>query len=502
MNFRRRVLIEIAAGPGEPFRGIEGLDVTFAARQSGTTGADDARVTVVGQSAQSLSVIRTPGAIVRVSASYGDAEPVPVCQGAVVPGSLRDEPQDDGLRRIEVQVGDGIDVRRLVVSVERSQPSTGEDVAREVARLAGIPVGVIRTGREVTYRGGYARVATVAQHLDDLAADLGCSWSVQDGRLSLWPADGQREVRDIAVSADTGLIGHPIAQDGAVVFLMQLIPGLRPGDVLTAQTREYRGRYIVREVQHVGGSRSENFETRATCTLEDAAPTSTDAEQAAPRVSEPRLTDALQATRRGAAADVETVLVAEVERYDAAQQTVDVRQVVAPRFESGGVVTFADPVALTAVPVRWERSGARGLTFGLDVGDRGYLVVRSRSHDEVDDGETASTVRPVSQRRHALRDAYFVPGYQPRGGLTSSDYRSDGQVVLTMPSGEALHLGTATALELIARADLVLAELQAIETTLTTGSTPTGGGTVTFATAYIAPTSASAIASDRVKVDS
>ena len=168
-------------------------------------------------------------------------------------------------------------------------------------------------------------------------------------------------------------------------------------------------------------------------------------------------------------------------------------------------VTFAEPVTLKGVPVRWERSGSRGLTYGIEPGDLGYIIVRGRSHDEVDAGRTDGTTQPASKRRHALRDAYFVPGYQPVGGLSGSDYRSDGQPVFRLPSGEALHVGAGTAAELVARADKVLAELAAVATSFASAKAPPGGGPLTWdnpANQYTAPGAASAIASNRIKVDS
>jgi len=507
-NFRRNVVVEVARAPGASFRSVSGLSVRFDARRSGTRRFDSASVSVVGFDSETLAGLRERGAVVRVLASYGDAQPVEVVQGQVVRGSLEETPTGNGLREVTLQIGDGLDVRRQAVSIERGGPVDTRALLDEVAAAASLPTGPIEPPTSVTYERGYASIATVAEHLNAICRDADASWSVQSGRLVVWTADGEAEVRDLVLSPDTGLIGYPIAQDEAVVFVSQLVPGMAPGDVVTANTRDYSGSYVVREVQHVGGSRTGDFQTRLTCVLRTDVKQPTAQTGKTPTTNRPTLSDALDTTREAAVAAVESSLTVRVEAFDAAQQTVDVTQLVAPRFESGGEVTFAEPVTLKGVPVRWERSGSRGLTYGIEPGDLGYIIVRGRSHDEVDAGRTDGTTQPASKRRHALRDAYFVPGYQPVGGLSGSDYRSDGQPVFRLPSGEALHVGSGTAGRAVADGPKMLDRIERLEAAVNlvaqaAGITPPPfSGAATFTPGAPATLLVSQVSTNRIKVDS
>jgi hypothetical protein len=161
------------------------------------------------------------------------------------------------------------------------------------------------------------------------------------------------------------------------------------------------------------------------------------------------------------------------------------------------------PPAIPGVPVLMPGGSLRGLTFGLAPGDRGVLLVRHRSHDEVDSGTAALPVTPRASRQMSLADAVCLPGYvPPADGRPAAHYRSDGEPVLYMDTGEALHVGLSTAALALARADLVLAELQAIKATFdahTHLSAAPGSPTAVPVPLLGAPGS---VACDRVKVDS
>lgn len=162
------------------------------------------------------------------------------------------------------------------------------------------------------------------------------------------------------------------------------------------------------------------------------------------------------------------------------------------------------PPAVPGVPVIMPGGSLRGLTFGLSDGDRGVLVVRHRSHDEVDSGTTALPVTPRASRQMSLADAVCLPGYvPPADGRPAAHYREDGAPVLYMDDGEALHVGIATAALALARADLVLSELQAIKTAydLHTHSGVTTGPGVSGVPVAPLPSPGS-VACDRVVVDS
>lgn len=209
-----------------------------------------------------------------------------------------------------------------------------------------------------------------------------------------------------------------------------------------------------------------------------------------------QLFDAVRAGTRVAVA-------ARVEAYRPGPCEADVVLLVQEERLVDGVRVAADPIRVSDVPVLWPAGGGRALTMGLDEGDEVIALVRHRSHDEIDNGEPGP-VQPVSTRRMSYSDVVLLPGYvRPADGRDAASYRSDGQPVLSMPGGEALHVGASTATFVLVRADLLDSFLGTLKTWLDThthGGVTTGGG-ITGIPAPLSP-SASDLSSDRIKVDS
>jgi hypothetical protein len=228
----------------------------------------------------------------------------------------------------------------------------------------------------------------------------------------------------------------------------------------------------------------------------------------------------LDAVRAGAP---DTTLLAEVLSYDAAAQTADVRLCVqVPDIDpaTGDVVGLVAPV-LRGRRVLWPGGGGVSLTWALEAGDVALVLIRSRSHDEVDSG-AALPVTPASTRRGNLSDAVIIPLIGQAAGLGASAFRSDGQPVL-VPGGvsDALFVGASTAAKALALAEESAARIARIENFLNTATYAVAGVVTTAPTpppftgapvvapvcvASVVPvpaaaTTTSTLASSRIKVD-
>lgn len=163
------------------------------------------------------------------------------------------------------------------------------------------------------------------------------------------------------------------------------------------------------------------------------------------------------------------------------------------------------PPAIPGVPVIMPGGSLRGFTFGLSDGDRGVLVIRHRSHDEVDSGTSALPVTPSASRQMSLADAVCLPGYvPPADGRPAAHFRQDGAPVLYMDDGEALHVGTSAAALALARADLVAAELSDLKAAIAGAAVAAGDGGLAFKTNILAALTSwpGPVGCDRVVVDS
>ena len=181
------------------------------------------------------------------------------------------------------------------------------------------------------------------------------------------------------------------------------------------------------------------------------------------------------ATRAG----IEVAGYVVVVEYHAADRTADVRSAVQIDDSPGPIVY--------GVPVQHPQGGGRSITWGLESGDVLLGIVRSRSHDEVDDGADVP-LTPASSRRFDWSDQVVIPS-----GRGTLPYREDGQMVIGLPAAEALYVGADDAAEYLTRNDLVRTNLNAIKSALDTIAAAVG-----VPNSY----SVSATRSDRIRVDS
>ncbi len=200
-----------------------------------------------------------------------------------------------------------------------------------------------------------------------------------------------------------------------------------------------------------------------------------------------------------------TGVVAVVRRYDASAQVADATPTVGEQDISDGDVRELPPVELPGVPVMHHGGSLRGLTFGLEDGDTVLLIPRHRSHQEIDNG-ALPPVTPQNSERMQLSESVAIPGYVPSNpGQDSDHFRSDGQPVLYMDAGEALHVGVASASTDLSRDDRTQTELSKLwnyiqqqNLAIGTAITALGGG---YTAPPFPPQAPGPTNSSRVKVD-
>ena len=177
---------------------------------------------------------------------------------------------------------------------------------------------------------------------------------------------------------------------------------------------------------------------------------------------------------------VRTAVVGHVEAYDPATQSAQVLPLVGEQDDYDGDVRELPPVAVQNVPVVHYGSGKYGITFPLEAGDPVVLVMRHRSHEEVDNG-AQPPITPQRSDRMAVDNAVAFPGFVPPAtGQVTAHRRADAMVIYidTTP----LYIGDSTAAEALALASAVDARLNAIQngfnththTGVTTGPGVTG----------------------------
>lgn len=193
----------------------------------------------------------------------------------------------------------------------------------------------------------------------------------------------------------------------------------------------------------------------------------------------PSLAATIAAVAEDTTPDAVAVSVAgRVLSYDGETQTATVQPVVNALYvQPDGSTEVVVPPALDGVPVKHPGAGGMSLHLPVAVGDYVLLIVRDRSHDEVDaNGIPASgTTTPASARRYSLADCVAVP---VKGGTT--DGLELAKVHATDPvfgleAGMALRIGAAKADYTLAVASLVAAKVAALEAAINSLTLPVVG---------------------------
>lgn len=216
-----------------------------------------------------------------------------------------------------------------------------------------------------------------------------------------------------------------------------------------------------------------------------------------------RLADAIREGAAAATGRIRVCVDAEIVSYDSSTTTARVRPCVRELVRVVDGLVYADALEISNVPVRWPGDGSGvAITWPLPVGAIVPLVIRDRSHDEVDDGAVVPS-EPVSQRRWDLSDAEVLPlAWSARDPLPSSASSSTAPVVL-LPVGQALLIGEATAARALALATETAARIKAIEEAINDLELPVSGGIAgpPVPAVFETFTTAADIQTARIKVD-
>lgn len=211
---------------------------------------------------------------------------------------------------------------------------------------------------------------------------------------------------------------------------------------------------------------------------------------------EPTLAEVIESAIDSRMLDLHTMIVAKVVSYDATTQAAVVQPVVNGAAPNADGTTTQEPLpSIPNVPVRWERAGGYYTHLPLTAGDCGMLIFSEsafalwRVNGEISD--------PGDLTRHGLSYCYFLPGAWP-DAQALTDAPAAGEAVTIVPGGGHLRVSKAgVAGSFVSLDPLVQALIANLVTWIKTGVAPSGGGPVTYAAPFSAPsTAATSLKSD------
>lgn len=180
---------------------------------------------------------------------------------------------------------------------------------------------------------------------------------------------------------------------------------------------------------------------------------------------DPELEDLFRVAMRQTKLAIRTHTVCSVVAYNAATKRVDVsvdilqvvrNNVSTPTPQNPNPTTVQEPVILRGLPIAWPGTSQGFLTFPITPGLKGELHVQDRSLEAWLSLEKATD--PVAAWTHNLSDSVFHPTMIAPSGAPFMDPAA------TVLEGESLVKIGAGAVDFVALATKVLAELQKIQT--------------------------------------
>lgn len=203
----------------------------------------------------------------------------------------------------------------------------------------------------------------------------------------------------------------------------------------------------------------------------------------------PTLAGVLNSAQERFARGMQTAFPGKVTQdWDPATLTVEVE----PQFHEvwrADEVRYSQPIPpIPNVPICFPRAGAYGMTFPIAKGDTVLVVCTKYNLDRWRDQAMADD--PGDPRKFTLAGAVAIPGLYANDaaeGLSPTPSSDD----LVVSSGSLIHLGDPANSQFIALANLVKAELDAVQTSFesivfTVDTEPGGDTSGEVGTAYVA----------------
>jgi hypothetical protein len=252
---------------------VEGLRVQFTAKKSLQADPNTLDLKIYNLSETTRANMQMKGVPVVLVAGYLDNAEV------VFSGTARtiDHVRERADWVTHIQCGDG--EASYTGAQSNISMAAGARVIDVLVRLiqdlqigAGDAVAALRRGDFTLayprYQQGYTGQGSTTRLLDQALRPHGIRWSIQGMALQLLQGTQATKETAVLLSPSTGLIGSP--DHGApetpgkptyIKIRSLLQPSIRPGRILSLQTRTYRGDYQAWKVDHEGDSHGSSWTT-------------------------------------------------------------------------------------------------------------------------------------------------------------------------------------------------------------------------------------------------
>lgn len=246
--FNPIIALVIGTAGGEA-RTAPGLRITARVTYK-TARAGEAEIEVYNPAPATIAAAEEPGAVLQLYAGYEVPELLfegsPIRDGVMV--------RKDGVDRILSIVArtGGVQLQRARLSLSYAQGTRASEVVAEAARAIGLPLGVVQLAQDYDLPAGFSYSGNANELLQRLVQSAGSTLTVRDGALQALPAGADTGELVTLLTPKTGLLGSPTRRKGKKRALVEikalLIPGLRPGKRVGAESESLSGVFVARDV--------------------------------------------------------------------------------------------------------------------------------------------------------------------------------------------------------------------------------------------------------------
>lgn len=186
----------------------EGLKVSFDISKDLTQDTNKCSLKIYNLTAESRKKIEVADLVVEVYAGYRDnGNPKKIFRGSVVSGVS----ESDGTDVVtELKLSDGqTAVRDSWFAISFPPGTSGNTILKAIADNMGLDLVFGEGVTFGTFANGFSYGGKGADMLNSICYGSGCTWSIQNGVLSVILAGGTTTTRGIVFSPSSGLLGSP-----------------------------------------------------------------------------------------------------------------------------------------------------------------------------------------------------------------------------------------------------------------------------------------------------
>jgi hypothetical protein len=251
---------------------IENLRIKFDIKKSIFSNQNYCRVDITNLSQTTRNKITSdPSSLVRVKAGYVEnGGAISIGQGNIsniihtlqTPDIISTIYSKDGFNSI-------IDNN---ISLSFKDNTSLNSVIDAIAKELKLPIKYADYDKSAKFKNGYSYIGSIPNSLDQLGEQFGFKWSIQNDQLMIIKNGNSNKNKSVSLSAETGLIDSPELiiktknldllnkNEYKVTSLLQ--PQLEAGDLIDIKSKVLTGTFIVKELNHLGDTRGNEWFTK------------------------------------------------------------------------------------------------------------------------------------------------------------------------------------------------------------------------------------------------